>query len=248
MLFCISPPGIRQVVVEPGLCRDPNLKYSDSYLARYQCYNGDMNAPSPTFIELLNEMDHWVLDNDVIIATSLFTDKNKPRISVCEKELAQYHPDLPQALRTMLLRRKEHENKNWAEASQVRNTYHLLTGKYLVFQCITGKSLMFEKVTSLAAPGHFLDHGMISLCGYRLHVREHHGIVFSDDIHWQQSTVSKADMDLRYPGWEQRWQIAEDLGVETEIMYKHVFENTTHDNVAVGLSDCILDTNTLGQS
>lgn len=203
-----------------------------------------MDATQPPLAELLKITEHWVeFDTEHLVATSLFGDRNIPRYKVMMRELATMHPDLPATLNTLFSWLSKNKNQFHINAKQVSDNARLLNGQVLAFEDEDGEPRYFERVEMLKSFTYFKEDSLMRIRGRELATENINGtrFVVGFDNSLKTVSVSKSAMDIQYPGWESRWKIGLELGVDNEQLLDHVFSVSQRPPTSLALGNINFD-------
>lgn len=142
-------------------------------------------------------------------------------------QLLELHPLLPVAIDAVL----DHRKKLIAEDPIIRSmlvelNMHVLKNGYTEVNDTTNATpWSFVEIDNMRE--NVLDRDTLLVSGTAVtvdHVK--HGDlnvpVVIDDA-WYEITVSKNEMDSRFPGWEERWKLGAEIGVDNLSLMRHVF-------------------------
>lgn len=184
-----------------------------------------MTLPVPPIEELLYDADLWSVDpSGAFIATVICDSGDDDTYRVYEEDMAQLHPQFPDAVRCLV---------SWGtdgiKGRLVAATLDYYRDNIIKIKSKQGHEYIFREISEMyeIEP----QHPLIRIQGQTLRM-ETAGAAFNHVLCVGQTpstsiAFSRESLQKQYPGWEQRWSVAKELGLERDALSKYVFSNTT---------------------
>lgn len=139
--------------------------------------------------------------------------------------LDAYHPKLLQAMQALF-----HWYERQEKRDHIPNKAVIATVNYLQHGGIEMMSTDYRPVTLFSIQSMhtaaWSEH-ILEVRGMAVHTQTGRGpyraVTFATSEYNAYPSVHKTDLEKRYPGWEQRWKIASELGVDMPDLVTHVF-------------------------
>lgn len=173
---------------------------------------------------LVTSTGSWAIHDDKHFEASFIQDWGADVI-VSDTYLQQAHPMFPEVLRAVIALQDEYRMDVPIAGSLAAASLKLLRGELICFIDVEGQNSYFSRVTSL-----FIDDDIVGVVGsnYIVESVEINGGA-QEIVSFQQFgtvNVPRTLLDARFPGWEQRYGIGVELGVELEDLMPTVFEKS----------------------
>lgn len=162
--------------------------------------------------------------------TFLVRDVGEPvdDIHVTSEELNRLHPQFSNAVLARMELSRKTEGFNVVYAAEVVCTLEMLNGLSLSFVDVNGH----QKTVALSGALDAVPDGRWRISGrlVQVHHFTHEGADYPYVVSavYASSIVSSEELDARYPGWNQRWLTASELGLPLKDCFAHVFLPQTH--------------------
>lgn len=184
-----------------------------------------MNNTLPPLSTLLICTGAWAsLDDDRFKAS--FVEGYATDFVVPASYLADAHPDFPIALREAILnKQKQNETTGVISGRMAMQTFRVLTNDVFRFEDGSYQHI-YTAIRKLA-----VDGSLVNVHGTKLAIDTftHSGKVIQFVVSSAPRTTAllKSRVDAAYPGWQERFKIGTELGVDFEALMKHVFSVQT---------------------
>lgn len=187
-----------------------------------------MSSIRPNLDTLLSIAERWIRADNGVFGAGIVKNSISEVWAVEPYELACFHPLFAQSLEEMLLWKQKNHQRSHATRSEVIATLSVLRNGVFDFKDIQNDTVLFTNLNTLHIPSDkekhiWVDGDLVLLKKAGLN---NTGVPFVTACQTAGLTVSRADLDLRYPGWEERWRIGKELGVDTKVLLKEVFNQT----------------------
>lgn len=136
-----------------------------------------------------------------------------------------FHPKLLEAMDALSYWYERQEKKDHIPREAV-----IATLDYIQHGGIEMMSTDYRPVTLFGIQSMYTanwNENILDIRGMAVHTQTgrgpYQGVVFALSRYNAYPSVHKSDLEKRFPGWEQRWKIASELGVDMPDLVKHVF-------------------------
>lgn len=192
-----------------------------------------MQSTKPPLLYIFGNADRWVLGNDDSFTVSVHVPKQENALYVVTNdELAELNPELPGSLLALLNYRHQRNEEPYAEGFLAYRTLQLLQSEFYIFKGMTGESYAVRDIENLSR-GLFPD--LMNITCYELVTSSTVDAVFVSNYYRSVLIVDRTDMDTRYPGWGQRWEVGQSLDLPKDELFTHVFNVEKPMTPSVGL-------------
>lgn len=180
-----------------------------------------MSTSKPPLLDIFRAADRWVLGNDESFTVSVpVPGQSNALYVVTHAELAGLNSELPGSLKALLNHRHQRDEQAYAEGFLAYRTLQLLQSEFYIFRGMTDESYAVREVGNLS---HGLFPDLMNITCYLLVTSSTVDSIFVSNYYHTVLTVSRTDMDTRYPGWEKRWQHGQSLELPNDMLFAHVF-------------------------
>lgn len=197
------------------------------------CYNLSMLPSALPISELIATADYWTACGETGFTAHLTYSKSGQQYqavhSVPTSELAQLHPLLPNLLRKVLADARRERMPEKILGEHMQPTLDILTGNFVEFidtsgyerivSCLSNLVLVFRTDNRVLMTG-----GTHTVASVEVDGQELRFVVATRRV---DTVVMKDELEARYPGWEKRWHVATELGVDLKDMLPHLFPSQT---------------------
>lgn len=186
--------------------------------------------------ELVIVQTHWSLTPDGEFLAHM---PDAPDALVPAHLLSRLHPLLPGSLHLMLseVNMRERGDKT-IDGLYLAVTLDLLNSGGIEFVDWLGNKRLYSELTAIktrAATDEVLIDGTLVVVSTFEHASEQ--VRFVTDYTRCDSIVKKSELENTYPGWEQRWLIAQELGLPIHEMRQHIFDKGPFTDQGINTSD-----------
>lgn len=145
------------------------------------------------------------------------------QFAVSEEELATHHPMLKEAVEALIEWKKYSTAAKYVEGRLVLATLKLLKGDFIEFETYDG---YIQRVIDVFSATNFSDKS-VQICGNTLHVETYNRgetpIQCVTGIYVATHRAMWVDIEKRYPNWEARKTVGEQLGLELNSVMRYAF-------------------------
>lgn len=140
-------------------------------------------------------------------------------------DLKKMHPLLPACIKEHILRYQQLFKQSSMQGFQVEDVLHLLQHGSVDLVDTKGNNIVLLDVAKLAAKPDAPDEVEIQGTDIEITYGENFGEVapIVKITNWDTHNVYKSDLDARYPGWETKWRVGVELGVENNELMHNIF-------------------------
>lgn len=192
--------------------------------------------PLPDIAEHLNTGDFWYVGQDSTFelhpATSVssYNDHIYP-----EHVLAQYHPHMPNVIRMLSAHAREAGDDVHVYGCDVKASLSYLNGDVVKFIDTLGMHKNMYIIDDLRIE--VKEVRKVFIRGYNLVVKKgaigNTELPIVTDMNDSFMHVMPEELEKRYPGWEQRWQLCIDLGLSKDSFIPYVFNNVPSQEISL---------------
>lgn len=191
-----------------------------------------MTTPELSLDDLMTLHVSWMFDDPGVYRAVLRSanDPDGPELGqdVPVAQLSSLHPLLPGTLDAMLTYQRENYSTPSVSGLRIAQTLALLNNEYVNFTDVDGWGRKLVKLRSIERYQDSVD--MVLLHGSDITTLpatvEQQAIEFALTSHTTHRVVKIEELNRQYPGWEERWRIGQDIGLEAQELIPHVFYNT----------------------
>lgn len=185
-----------------------------------------MPQTKPTLPELLQKASHWEVRNPGTfeVFTSIWSGREFLTYLVSDNELAELHPHLPIAMRAMAEELATATTPGILSGRSVEQNLFILKNEPVRFKDIKGN---LQEVMDLTDLRYVIGrNNMVVVTATTLSM----GITYVDDIEVffiyhstsKEHRVHTEELDERYPGWQERWELGLDLELPMAVWLPNV--------------------------
>lgn len=176
----------------------------------------------------LTQADKWMLGTeDTLTAVYVKPDGYTIEYVVPDSTLTQYHPQLPQAIRAMINWCGKDSGNTRVFRSHIQATLEVLRGAGLSFKDERGEQPYVTRITRLTSLGPTVQiWGQREVLGSEM---GDYSVPYSLHSSAGVFIVEKQELEARYPGWEARWKMGEELGVSLSELTQYAFTTAVPD-------------------
>lgn len=179
--------------------------------------------------ELLHEdpslSSTWRKAADGRIIALLLRDGSTPlgQYVMTEETLASQHPMLKEAVEALIQWKKYSSDAKYVEGRLVIATLKFLKGDFIEFETCDGHT---QRVLDVFSVTNFSDKS-VQVCGDTLQVEMYHRgetpIPCVTGLYVATHRAMRRDIEKRYPNWEVRKTVGEQLGLELNNLMRYAF-------------------------
>lgn len=192
---------------------------------------------------LITLANQWTLAADGCwIALIEIADSWNASLSITDTQLATYHEKLPQAMRAILEFRKKHQNPLVAYKDEICDTVSLLRGELLTVVSNHRKTVLktIDKLQFVeSAPDEVILLGTSCSTWKCQSLSEPIQIVTNSGFN--SISIKSDELDAQLPGWRNRLETGQALGLEEAQLYHYVFFENRPNLVQADLSHISFD-------
>lgn len=194
--------------------------------------------------EFIPEVSNWWPKEDGTFQAAIFDWQwARNDYVVYETDLASLHPLLPSVIRAMLTWQDATGVSAYADGSDVHATLRYLRGECVTLPSTNGVDVMFSEVRDMTENQMTDQLVTIETTSLQLHSQLYAGqkVPLVKRIGYTQLHVSRSTFDTKYPGWLNRWQTSQAMGMQWYAAYDYVFlpqlpQHTTSLPADIGLA------------
>lgn len=172
----------------------------------------------------LDTVVRWGLDtSNAVVAVIKKPGMAKEIYPVSDSELAALHPRMPEVVRAMVTWTKTNKKQEEILGEEFFAQLDILQYGLIELETHHGEVEAFSHISSVIEDENEtveLTAATVTLDYVQL-VDESTPIVVST-LFWSH-TVSKVELDRKYPGWEERWKIGQTIGMANSQLMRMVF-------------------------
>lgn len=189
-------------------------------------------------VEAVSWLEH---DAEHFVAMKLLGG-NMPEFSLVPHSLmAQKHPDFPRALLGLIAYSFEKDREtSGAYGNLAFDTLDVLEKGTVSLLDIDGKPRSFYEISELKTVGPHKKIVSIEAAFVDLAFTQE-GVTFVTNRDLRRLLFSAMEMQTRFPGWEKRWTIGKELGMENTELLQHVFAKSTAQANTSAITDIIFE-------
>lgn len=158
---------------------------------------------------------------------------------ISEETVNQCHPLLSDAIRGLVSWHEEFGEEPYATRAQVWASLENLKAEPYSFTGPLNERYVFGEIIEISVNPHFSDY--LRMYGRRVNIwtasKELQSAQFVTTSVNEAVDIDKAYLNRCFPGWEQRWAIGHELGIEHKALMHHIFASRpvppAQSNVAV---------------
>lgn len=183
-----------------------------------------MSNPLPDFDILFKDDNYWQSSDGKTFRVSALRN-----VYECSADaLNTLHPFLAECVFERIKYNGRVDSLHFALSQDVVLTLAYLKTGGLSFNDEGGNTIELAEVDSLDQANFSSAKVIIKGPGMKIEYTQQPGRKYPivRDRGWSNNIVNKRDLDTRYPGWEERWNIAKDIGFDDDLI-GHVFKPAT---------------------
>lgn len=178
----------------------------------------------------------WCIVNESSLCATSGNGRTFKDSVIDDAYLATAHPDLPAAIRALILNiERPGKHAGTAPGGCVFQTFYMLTYGTVSITDSYRREIVYTELDDLAIPsdplgpvrmlGTSADIERFSYAGKTISCVVNHG--------WTDTLVERSELDNRYPGWLERWNIGKTLGLADRDLIKHTFSELPRHSASV---------------
>ena len=186
------------------------------------------SSESEALVKKLVSYDEWQLHSSGLLMG--YTCHPRAECTMSLHELAPVHPNLPKTIYALISHMNRTAGHCGADKHQVSATIAMLRHGLISAMNVRGEQSHYLLVQNIIEqvnnPDEVLLIGMQAKVGSERVDNEIVPFVLSTS--WGNTMHTKADLNDAYPGWETRWKVGIELGLNLEELNEHMFKQPTH--------------------
>lgn len=187
-----------------------------------------MPYPTISLQKLIRQTRHWSrVDEDGIYSAASFDKYDEDQeYAVTPAELSVLHPLLPETINAMIV-----HNWNTNRVAHVTGidfcaALALLEGKSIKFIDVAGQERHVSYLMGISQHSENPNAWMIG--GYDVQTKPHtiagQNVLLVTGHEFVTRCADAQDLENRYPGWQERWKIGQDLGLSLSELQVDIFK------------------------
>lgn len=175
--------------------------------------------------KLITSTSYWsVADNSHLFAHSGLSEPAPPR-KVSDAFLAEQHPLLPVALRALI---EWHAKSRTLSAAphwhEVYSTLSVLVNGLIELTSVDGDMVKLSAIRTIHVDWNLRQVELFGITNNMPTITHNSALVpFCVDHSFRYVDVSIAELESTYPGWEDRYKLAHDIGADMQTMVRTLF-------------------------
>lgn len=179
--------------------------------------------------DVLSSAERWRVDGDVLTILSPSGGHFHPVVVMPLPALARLHPEAPGHLNSQLYWTSRRHGRDHVYGDEMRPILdYLMHGGVEFYSKETDETHIFSHVRQLVCPSDNDKQACLLGTEIAIHTSLNETLfphpVFTsfERDYW----VDKDELESRYPGWEERWRVGTEIGVELDALMRYVFSET----------------------
>lgn len=178
--------------------------------------------------KLIATADYWRSSGSGFTAHLSFTKGSQTFYtihSVPTEQLEQLHPLLPKLLNAIIKARRQDSMPDQILGEHIQPTLDILTGNFVEFTDTSACPRIVSSLSNLTKVFRRDDRVLMTGGTHTTTTIEVEGVLLRHVTATRRidTVVMTTELEQRYPGWEQRWNIASELDVELKDMLPLLF-------------------------
>lgn len=188
-----------------------------------------MSSNFPPLEALLTSDSCWYLLPDETIAVVGILNDRAARFDLTDAYLSQYHPDLPKTVRAVQKNACQSlTTAPWVNGARIGQNLGFLRGECVKAYDVSGKERYYYNVTDIEDQGNgravYMFAEELLLSNYELSGET---LTIVSGCNYFRRHVEMSDFEKQFPGWTQRYQLAQSLELPIDQLIAHAFDEQT---------------------